>query len=296
MVNGERTVLSSVSERMSVCRSTFMKRTHLIVVLSLLVANQNTADGGLVFSDDFNTSTLNPAWTVSFHNATGWTYTTPSISGTDLRVTDILGVPLQGDNATPDDWGMVMLTRQFQAVGDFRLQFNISWDSEGRLDPMQALYVSLLDTNHQYVANAGYDDTWSGYTGTKIAGIGGVGFVQSGKGSLPLSAVALIVFERVGSAFAITWNGQPIISGANSTPIAEVQMNFQFFNYDGSSAPRSTFANESVDLITLSTPDGAVPEPASLTLWSLGAVGMAAFNRRRGRAKKLSGQPTLTLP
>lgn len=249
-------------------------------VALLTVGFGSLSKGEVVFSDHFSASTLAPAWSIAFTKSTGWTYTVPSASGTHLVVSDILGVPLVNDSGTVDDWGRIALSREFQSVGDFHLRFDISWDSEGRLDPMQKVFLTLRDVNHQYVANAGYDDSWVGYSGSRSTGIRDVGFINSDKGSMPLSGTASIEFQRSGSTLSINWNGQQIISGTNSTPIAEVQLTFEFFNYNGS-AGRSTFANESVDSIILSSSEitAAVPEPFSLSLWFVSAISMALSQR-----------------
>jgi hypothetical protein len=254
----------------------FVSMIALLVALLVATIWSAPVSAGIVFSDHFTTSTLDPAWNVTLENATGWNYTTPSPSGTHLVVDDILGE--QGNNT----YGVVNLARSFQPLNDFQLRFDFSWDSAGRIDAMQWLYVRLLDANGLTVAYAGYQDAWYDSTGSRDVSAGSSS-VGSQFNSLPLSDTASVEIERVGTAITIDWNGQQIVSGISAAPVTQVQLLFFSYNYS-SGAVSSTFGSESVDLVSLSAPgSAAVPEPTSCAIWALAGtlLSVGAFRRRR---------------
>jgi hypothetical protein len=246
----------------------------LLAALALLAAFTSSAQAGIVFSDHFTSPSLDSAWTTTFSNATGWNYSVPSASGTDLVVTDIFGVPpqLSGGN-----YGIVSLARSFGPITDFQLQFDFAWDSGDTLRAMQYVEVSLYDANSILIVSSGYRDAWVASRGSTGATIGGtvLPFVAD---TMPLAGSASVSIERYGSAASVSWNGQQILSGSTATPVVSARLSFGFFNYPGEGPfnPSSTFGSESVDLIRLSSPDvdAAVPEPASLAIWAVGVFGL----------------------
>jgi hypothetical protein len=190
----------------------------------------------VVVYDHFNDSVLDPAWSVGFHNATGWSYIE---SGTTLSVTDIAPTGL--------GWSDVNLTQYVTPIGDFSLEFDFSWDSSNSARAMQDVLVQMYDDLGNKLVEAGYSDGWTESSGAQYAMIGGSVF-NSGAGSMPLAGSAHVLVVRSGSAINVLWNGSQLLSGTGSTPVNRIDLVFGYCNFSDSEGP-SLFGSESVDLI-----------------------------------------------
>jgi hypothetical protein len=189
----------------------------------------------VVVYDHFNDGVLDPAWSVGFNNATGWSYVE---SGSTLSVTDI--------SPSGPEWGAVNLTRQVTSIGDFSLIFDFSWGSDSSVRAMQNILVQMYGDSGM-IAAAGYSDGWIDSSGEKFAMIGGNVF-NSGVGSVPLAGSARVQIIRSGSAVTVLWNGTQLISGTDSTPVTRIDLVFSYRNVGDSEGP-GIFGSESVDLI-----------------------------------------------
>lgn len=220
--------------------------------------------------DHFNDGGLDPAWSITFQdNATGWTY---AESGTNLEVTDIVpNVVYPMDGAS---WAIVKLSQTFTPLTDFNVDFDISWDSEGRMQAMQELLIRLYDSGGSLISLAGYGDAWVGNSGGKT-GMAGANHFSSGQGTLPLTGSASIDISRVSSNVDVLWDSVGLVSGTSTAPISRVDLEFYYYAYSGGGG--SFFGNESIDLVNVEgTP---IPEPATLLLVGLG--GLAVLRKRR---------------
>jgi len=242
------------------------------VVVSLVVMALAAAMGfGQEVHDDFNDGVIDPAWSVRFNNASGWTATE---SGTNLTVTDIAATVISHN-------GMALVKSEavlYQPVslsGDFQSSMTFSWDStEAGFEQRQALqkiFLRLMGPSGQEVAYCGYSDPWIHYSGSKFWGFGDTPS-YGGQGSLDYSGSATVSINRTGSDIEILWDGEPLGGGVNATPVSEVQAYFLYYPFDGGGGP-SFFGTESVDAIHVT------PEPATLSLLAMGALAMV--RRRR---------------
>jgi hypothetical protein len=194
-----------------------------------------------VVYDHFDDEVLDPAWSIILESAFGWSY---SESGTDLIVTEI--DPEVINHGSGGTWAIVKLDRTFFHLGNFNVDFDFSWDSEGSTHAMQCLYVTLYGHNNVIVARSGYYDPWFGTQGSKKAYIYGNSWTS--ERILPLSGNASIDIDRVGTEITILWNDSPILNGDCSIPVEKVQISFWYYAYIGG----SFFGSESVDLLSVS--------------------------------------------
>ncbi|MBC7855364.1 MAG: hypothetical protein IAF94_18195 [Pirellulaceae bacterium] len=253
-----------------------MRKTHVVLrtfaFLIVLVGVQGASCfGAIVVSDSFGGSALDPAWSITFEDATGWSH---SVGGGQLDVTDITGAPSQPSGGSI--YGTVKLTQNFGPIGDFQLQFDMGW--AGNLNAMQFVIANVVSSTGDVVAAGGYSDAWADSTGAKYARAGALEF-SNGAGTLPQSGNASLTIERTGSNISVAWNGAQFLAGTDSTPITDVELTFGYYNFSGG----STFGTEVVSFVELdgSSSIAAVPEPASLAIWGgIGIVGLIAGRRK----------------
>jgi hypothetical protein len=170
------------------------------------------------FTDDFDDGVLDPAWSISFQDATDWTY---SESGTELIVTDI--TPAVINPGSGGKWAIVKLRRDIAPLTDFRVDFEISWDSEDSVNPMQSLYIALYDGAGSRIALAGYYDAWSQQRGSQQAIAGSEQFI-SGFNTLDFSGTASIDIAREAGDVSINWDGSELVSGRVDGPLSRVEI------------------------------------------------------------------------
>jgi hypothetical protein len=238
------------------CRVRRIQRSHsawLVFCIAMLVA-ASFATADLVLYDDFDDGVLDPAWQVSFQDAYGWTY---AESGTELTATEI--EPTVINDAGGGTWAVINLDRACSAIGDFHVDFHISWDSEGSNNAMQYLFLSLLDTDGNGVVRAGFGDAWRNARGCRYAVIGAN--FQCNYNDLPLMGSASLEIDRIGDQVTILWDGSPLLSDTLSKPFVGVRLSFEFYAYQDPIV--SLFGTESVDLVNL---DGTLV-PVETSSW-----------------------------
>lgn len=104
-----------------------MKKIILLSFMSILILGiAMPVKAILILEDHFNNGTLDPAWSITFQDATGWDYTE---SGTNLTVTDI--DPTVVNPSDGGTWARVILSQDFTPLTDFDVDFHISWEAEG---------------------------------------------------------------------------------------------------------------------------------------------------------------------
>ncbi len=65
---------------------------------------------------------------------------------------------------------------------------------------------------------------------------------------------------------------------------AFARIDMEFWYYAGASVPPPSFGTESVDVITVSGTEAAVPEPSTYMFMLCGCLGLTAMQLRRRRA------------
>jgi len=226
-----------------------------------------------VLIDDFNDNVLDNQWSIYFYNANSWTY---SELNSKLSVTDI-----EHNGTTPT----VRLVRLLsQSVSDFALTFNFSWDSENSLNAVQIVNVSLWDSNLNFMARAGYNDSWTSYSST---GNGrGVFYLydyfgssqirpfradnynmpDSGSASITVSRENnnLMSFSWIGSGGTATYKSSVV----NDQPLSGIVIEFYTYNY-----AQAFFGTVEIDLIKVDSNSVVpVPEPLSCIMLFLGLI------------------------
>jgi hypothetical protein len=195
-----------------------------IAVLSLFSPAQAT----VILEDHFNDGVLDPAWSVTTEYVNHWSY---SESGTRLTVTDI-----DPSIISTSTWSRVILSRSFSSLNDFGVDFNFSWDSEGRNDLYQNVYITLYDKTYEpldqswrwmspnTIAYGGYQDPWN-VNGQPVASVRGNQMPDPGA-ILPLTGSASIHISRVDGYLEFYWDNNLLISGYDTAPLSGVGIEF----------------------------------------------------------------------
>jgi hypothetical protein len=211
----------------------------------------NEAAAPTEINDHFDDGVLDPAWNITYKNASGWTC---SESGTNFTVKGITAPVSYA-------WNDVSLTREFSAPGDFEIKAKISWDSYRLYSAMQTLYIRAYSGN-TIVAESGYCDAWIAARGGKVAKIEpSYNNNNCQMNTLPIAGNVEITIKRENGFAAIFWGSTAILTGYSSSPVDKVELIFSKYVYPG-----STFGSLSVDYFT------AVAESQKV-LQSIGIVG-----------------------
>jgi hypothetical protein len=240
-----------------------MKRTILFALVSV-VFSVPVVRADIVLEDHFDDGVLDPAWNVTFEEATGWVY---EESGTNLTVTDI--GPTVVHAVSRETYAKVILTQTFTPLSDFGVDFDLSWDSISSDRTMQKVEISLYSSDGTAIALAGYSDPWVSHRGDVAAELHSDTFLENTLEAdfLPYSGSASIEIMREGADVEILWNGELELSGNNANPLSRVDVVFSYYAYDGLGGV-SFFGTESVDLIRVE----GVPEPGTLLLLGVGGI------------------------
>jgi hypothetical protein len=236
-----------------------MKSTHLLALLLAALWSTTTLTAG-EFHDDFDDNLLDPAWEISLTGvATGWDY---SEAGTNLSVTDI-GVT-HYTSSWNSDWANVNLSQAIDPMDDFHFYFDFSWGASD-VQAMEGVELALLAADESVVAMCRYADYWVQYAAERQAEI--AGDLLRADGLLPLSGAAATELVRTGEDIEIYWDGELLHTGTSAASIEQVRLTFAASNYVGSLGT-SYFGDAAVDRVS------TIPEPGTIVLWSIGALGV----------------------
>jgi len=220
-----------------------------------------------VISDHFDDGILDPAWSISITQATGWSYTE---IGTNLNVTDIA--------ATDSGWACVNLKQEFAPLTDFKIDFGFSWDSEGSDNAMQNVHVQAYTQDGTMIAYAGYSDGVFG-DGAKF-GKAGSAVIDEGPGyPMPGSGSAIININRTGSDIEILWDDALFLTGMGDDLIDRVDLVFSYRLCEEAGIT-SFFGSEAVDFINVEGTIVPIPGAVMLGMLGLSVAGMKLRKRR----------------
>lgn len=249
-----------------------MRRLHSRWVVMLLapvgagaLAGAVPASAAVVLLDDFDDGVLDPAWTITLTDTSGWT---GGESGSVLSVTDIArpaGV-FQG-------WATVAFSQTVPPLSDFDVEFDFSWESAlGFPFHYQSIAAILSSQDGTTIASGGYTDAWASATGQQSASAGTTGF-GSGPSTQPPAGSALIEMIRQLDTIRVLWDGVEIVSGTSSLPLGQISIAFSFWDDFGNA---TVFGSEAVDRIRVT--GTIIPEPGTAMFLGIGCL---SFLRRR---------------
>lgn len=247
-----------------------MKNLIVVFTIILSVANMANADITAVY-DHFDDDVLDPDWSVSFVNSTGWSY---NESGTNLTVTDITSTVTNNDYGST--WAQVILSQTFTPLADFDVDFDFSWTSSESERPMQTVGIQLYDSSGGLIAIAEYSDHWVLHTGAKYA-VAGINSIYRSYGSLPYDGTTSVDISRTGETVEVLWDGSSLVTGTSSSALSRVDLIFGYFEYSGYYGT-SFFDNESIDLVNIQ--GQLVPVPGAFILGCMG-LSVAGWKLRR---------------
>ena len=247
-----------------------MKKISLfmLAMFFVLLTNGFVNASTVVVLDDFDNSTLDSAWSITFDHSSGWSYTE---SGTSLTVTNVIYSGYDNRQA--------ILSQNFTPLSDFEVNFNFAW--VGGYDVMQNVWIRLYDAGDIEIAMAGAYDGRGGnntdFAGAFLTASVGSNFFHASSGIATGSAVMNII--RVGSTIEIYLDSgtSPIVSGNNDSLISRVDFGFAGRKAGTAAMP---FGTESVDLVRVAGTTSAVPLPGSVWLLVSGLLGLAAVRRQ----------------
>ena len=222
------------------------------IVLVALTTVTTPARAVTVVFDDFSDGNLpgspGDPWTAAL--GPGTTSVTVDEAGGTLRVRDLN----PADLVAGASYG---ISQSFAPIGDFQVDFDISWSSQGNgSNTVQALGVALLDSSGNVVVQVDYRDLTGAQSGFRYAEVGGFGSLQDAPGSLAFDGSASISIVRTGDQIDVLWDGALFYSGANADAVTSLEITFT------RPSTGKNFGTEQVSLIQLAgEPAAAVPEP-----------------------------------
>jgi len=228
------------------------QHTAICLALLALIAGMGIsgARAEIFLDEEFDGDTLDPAWEITFEEATGWTY---EVANNWLTVTDV------GFDTYHGEWSRVCLSREFVWVDDFELGCPIGWDSEETARAMQTFTIILRDKNDVVVASASYHDAWDQSRG-HISARAGDEMYYPPPNMLPHSGEGTFTFRRIDGVVTIDWNDSQILTGVAADPVNRVELWFM-----SGAWPTAVFGSLSVNAVLFEAQ--IWPTSAELASW-----------------------------
>lgn len=207
-----------------------------------------------VLSIAFGEESLNDDWTIELERVESWDY---SINGDRIVFNDIQTVPASDGGVSR---GTVRIAHRLpQAVGNFRVDVTIGWDTQEILHVMQYCGIELYGPSRTVVAQTYYTDGWLRHQGGRSARISEDpvlrNIVATGHDTAPAEGSARVSIIRRDGLMTILWNGVEFLRGANAHELSEIHL-VAGFTDSGDSLPRSLFGTlwfESVEIRGMSS-------------------------------------------
>lgn len=194
-----------------------------------------------VLSEDFDTSFTD--WFAAEGGVTD--AVTIVVDDSQLMVTEI-------ETSVPNEWGYLYVFRDVSPTQDFRLTFQVAWDSLASNVPIQEVGATVFGASNELIAAAFFNDAWAGTSGALYwqAGCDGCSGATS-RGSQPLAGAVEFTIERVSDQVTIRQGSNTLMSvTATTAEVARVELRFGHWRWSSAgSAP--TFGKLGVDYVTL---------------------------------------------
>jgi hypothetical protein len=229
----------------------------LLIVLGLLVV-VNSGDAAILH-DDFEGTTLDPAWTFSNANVDSYTY---DVSGSEFGLTGMT-------YAADAEWTNLYVGQSIDSTDDFHLDFIQTWNQDDVDDnPWAKLWLYSEGALVGYFGIEDYGGGEHGY-GTSSIYTSADGNVIVGDSLATSSGTLDWDVDRTGGEMTISLDGNEMTTLTDARPIDEVFMTFQA-KYMYLDSVGFDWSNGSptmgVDLINV------VPEPATIALLACGGI------------------------
>lgn len=272
-----------ISLRNKMSGLTFYARLFYLVLFAAGILVSPVQADVTAVSDDFNGSSINSAWDISFtkmkKGEKDWIY---SLDKSNLVVTNIR------DRSINNNWSTVTLSQSFDPLSDFEVDLGFSWDlMQGKKkikNAVQTFYVNLYDTDNNLLSSVGYQDTSMIRTGYKFATIESGSFTAQATGkAIGSSGKESVNLLRQGDDMQVYWNGTNIVSGKSFGDLGRIDISFSYSKKQNN-ARSSYFGTESVDFIQVKGAPPVVPEPISSVLFVSGGAFLAGryyFKKKR---------------
>ncbi|MEW6535416.1 MAG: PEP-CTERM sorting domain-containing protein [Candidatus Auribacterota bacterium] len=236
------------------------------IIILCYVINGSAAT---VINDDFNGSSLDPAWDVSFIGNIKSPYWNYSVSGGKLAVYD-----LYNDIWYPDGYAtytQVTLSQEFPAMSDFNLTVNFAWNQDSNVDA-GFMFIILPE-----ITMSGYRDVWNNAPGQIESLDLDTGEKYIGPRTLPYNDSVEIEISRVNDILSFRWDNVLIYEYTDDTPLDKLTINLYFkaMNLSGVYTAYGTQYIDSVILEgTLLNPPAAIPEPVTVISMLIGCASL----------------------
>ncbi len=203
-----------------------------------------------VLFDDFEGSDLDAAYSPvtdnTINDVDGWTI---DINESQLIVSDVTPDIINTTNGGTRS--RLLLSRTFDALGDFLVEFEFSWESDD-VSAMQYFDIQLHpDVSGPRIAYAGYGDGWVSSNGQISSGIASATYT-SGIDTLAEDGSAFVKIKREGDTVQVLWNGTVVQENVSTGNLGRIFISFSHYPYDNGLGSVSSFGTLSVDNIRIS--------------------------------------------
>jgi len=154
------------------------------------------------------------------------------------------------------------MSQRIIPIGNFDLNFKISWDSNNSNNPMNKLLIAIYDEYDDLISMVGYIDSWVSYSGTKSIITKEKSINFNGINSLSHKGILDFQISRNRDEISVSCNNIFLTTIFNDSCVYKISLIFGHYPYkDGSKI--STIGKVSVDYIKI---DGELASSNALIL------------------------------